>query len=176
MEIWCRVKGYEGLYAISSHGVVANSKGQVKSPKIDKDGYYKVWLSKNSKKRPYFIHRLVALHFISNPEGKPVVNHVDGDKQNNDMSNLEWATRSENDLHAFKLGLRTPTCGGTSKRIEQYDLEGNLIRTYKSLSEAARDNGYTIQNISYCINGKTKTAYGYVWKFIGKGVTTSRKA
>ena len=163
--MWKPIKGYEGLYEVSDKGQVRNSKGQLKTLKKDKDGYYKVCLSKNSKKRPYFVHRLVAEAFIHNKDNKPVVNHIDGNKTNNRVANLEWVTRSENDKHAFRLGLRKPTCGGTSKKVKQYDLNGNFIREYNSLSHASRETGFTVQNISYCANGKQAQANGYVWKF-----------
>ena len=173
--MWKSVKGYEGLYEVSENGEVRNYKGFIKKPKPDKDGYLKVWLSKNSKKKPYFIHRLVASSFVENSLNKPIVNHIDGIKTNNHYSNLEWCTRSENDKHAFQLGLRKVTCGGTSKRVAQYDLDDSFIAEYNSISHAARVNNISITSISDCINGKFQKANGYVWKFVSKGVTTSRK-
>lgn len=173
--MWKSIKGYEGLYEISENGEIRNAKGFIKKPKPDKDGYFKIWLSKNSKKRPYFIHRLVAVEFVENTYEKPIVNHIDGTKVNNHYSNLEWCTRSENDKHAFQLGLRKVTCGGTSKCVSQYDLNGNFITKYNSISHASRETDVPITSISNCINKKNKTAGGYIWEFIGKGVTTSRK-
>ena len=178
MEIWKEIKNYEGLYEISNTGKVRSLtrvkqfgrgyrtfEGKEIKLQQDKDGYFKVNLSKDGVKKRFFVHRLVAMNFIENIDSLPVVNHKDGDKQNNNVSNLEWATHSENDLHAFETGLRKPTDGGTSKKVEQYDLEGNFINQYNSISEASRATGISIQMISYCCNGKCKTTKGFVWKF-----------
>src|SRR6185312_2349330 len=150
--MWKEISGYEGLYWVNENGDVKNPSGHIKKQQVDKDGYYRIWLSKRSKKSPFRVNRLVAVAFIDNPENKPVCNHIDGDKKNNHVSNLEWVTRSENDLHAFALGLRKPKCGGTSKAVEQYDMQGNFITKYNSISHASRETGFTIANISKCAN------------------------
>lgn len=110
---WFDINGYEGLYKINRQGDVYIMKKPrkqegIKKPSIDKDGYKQVSLSKNGKYTTYKVHRLVALTFIPNPNNLPVINHIDGNKQNNRVDNLEWCTRSENDLHAYRLGLRKP--------------------------------------------------------------------
>lgn len=179
MEIWKPIKGYEGLYEVSNTGKVKSlekrarfGRGYRTFPERelklseDKDGYYKVNLSKQGKKKRFFVHRLVATAFIGNPEELPVVNHKDGNKKNNFVSNLEWTTRSENDLHAFRTGLRKPTDGGTSKKVIQVDIHtGKVIQEYKSISEAARKNKVSITSISDCANGKQNQAHGYKWEF-----------
>jgi hypothetical protein len=189
MEKWLPVKGYEESYEISSKGQVRSKdrytptwngqvfkKGVVKNLKENKDGYLRVWLSKESKKKPFFVHRLVAEAFLPNENNHPVVNHIDGNKSNNDMSNLEWCTRSENDKHAFKLGLRKVTCGGTSKSVIKIDPKtGYVLDVYRSMSEAARENDITVQSISYCINGKQEISKGFKWVLTDEGVTTIRK-
>lgn len=188
MEMWKPIKNYEDSYEVSNLGRVRSNdrytptwngevfkKGVVKTLKEDKDGYYKVWLSKNSKKKPFFVHRLVAQAFIDNFDDLPVVNHIDGDKKNNVVTNLEWCTRSYNDKHAFKLGLRSPSCGGTSKRVLRMNPNNGSIKIYDSLSAAARDLNVTPQNISYCANGLQEMANGFYWVFIDEGVTTIRK-
>lgn len=178
MVIWKSVKDYEGLYEVSNTGKIKSvtrkrkfGKGyrifEGKELKLqnDKDGYKKISLHNNVKRKRFFVHRLVAIAFINNQEGKPVINHKDGNKQNNHVDNLEWVTNSENDIHAFKTGLRQPNCGGTSKEVVQYDLDGNKIGEYTSISEASRINDISIQMISYCCNGKCKTGKGFVWRF-----------
>ena len=74
--------------------------------------YKMIGLNKDKKQTPHSIHRLLAIHFIPNPDNKPQVNHIDGDKFNNDLSNLKWVTCSENLKHAFKLGLSKPQWSG----------------------------------------------------------------
>lgn len=179
MENWKPIEGYEDSYEVSDLGRVRSidrftptwsgrvfKKGVIKTLKEDKDGYYKVWLSKSSKKKPFFVHRLVAKAFIDNVEELPVVNHIDGDKKNNVPENLEWCTRSDNDKHAFKLGLRRASDGGTSKRVAKIDPNTDeILEIYPSLSEAARKNDITIQMISYCAKGISKTGKGFKWAF-----------
>lgn len=120
--IWKPIKSYSEFYEISSDGRVKSkdriifdkngirlrlNKSKEISPRI---GLYKmVGLNKNRKQTQISIHRLVALHFIPNPDNKPQVNHKDGDKMNNNYWNLEWVTVSENIKHAFDIGLKTPT-------------------------------------------------------------------
>lgn len=189
MEIWTPIKGYEESYEVSDLGRVRSldrytptwngqvfKKGVIKTPKENKDGHMRVWLSKDSKKTPYFVHRLVAEAFIPNPEKHPVVNHIDGDKRNNSVGNLEWCTRSHNDKHAFQTGLRRVTDGGTSKKVAKVDPKTNIIlAVYPSMSAAARTNGITVQMISYCANGMSQLGKGYKWVFVSEGVTTIRK-
>jgi hypothetical protein len=190
MEIWKPIEGYEDSYEISNLGRVRSvdrftptwngqvfKKGVIKTPKEDKDGYYKVWLSKESKKRPFFVHRLVAKAFIPNPHDFPIVNHIDGDKKNNVPSNLEWCTRSHNDKHAFQHGLRVPSDGGTSKPVAKIDPNSEaIIEIYRSISEAARKNDVTTSMIWSAANGKSRTAKGFKWAFVSEGVTTIESA
>ena len=109
LEQWKDIKGYEGLYQVSNYGRVKrkynNGKIRILKPISTNNGYLRVSLSKNSVNNTYFVHRLVAQAFILNPENKPEVNHIDGDKTNNKIENLEWCTRSENIQHAFYTGL-----------------------------------------------------------------------
>ena len=114
------INGYEGLYAIDTNGKIFSYP---KSPplgrpylsfrclktRITRHGYEQVSLRLNNKNKLVYIHRLVAETFIPNPENKPQVNHIDGNKQNNHVSNLEWCTSRENQLHAYKMGLKTPS-------------------------------------------------------------------
>jgi hypothetical protein len=105
-EIFEQIQGFEH-YTISNFGNVVNKKNNKVSGFIDKDGYLKVALFKNKKiRRNFFVHRLVAIHFVQNPEKKPEVNHKDGDKSNIFYRNLEWSTRSENQQHAYDTGLQ----------------------------------------------------------------------
>ena len=112
-----------------------------------------------------YAHRLVALHFIPNPLNKEQVNHIDGNKMNNHVSNLEWVTQEENMRHCMDSGLSSLT-----KPIERYDTEGNYIDSFPSAMEASRTIGVKdSSSISACLLGKYKVAHGYQWKFQDDG-------
>lgn len=105
-EIWKDIKDFEGLYQISNFGKVKNSRtNRILKNKKDKDGYLYVILSKKSKIKALKIHRLVGIAFISNIKNKPQINHIDGDKTNNNINNLEWCTHEENMKHAWENNL-----------------------------------------------------------------------
>lgn len=91
-EIWKDIKGFEGLYQVSSYGNVRSyyRGGRILKPKKDKDGYLEVCLRKNNKSKYFKIHRLVAFVFIENTDNLPQVNHIDENKMNNNINNLEW--------------------------------------------------------------------------------------
>lgn len=115
-ENWKPIAGYEGLYEISDLGRVKSLarkarfgtrvrviKEGILSPHEQYKGYLRVDLSKGGKATHHFVHRLVAMTFVPNPEGKPIANHLDGNKRNNRSSNFEWATDSENTQHYYDL-------------------------------------------------------------------------
>ena len=116
MEIWKDIEGYEGLYQVSNLGRVKSIYGwcgnrfvkrtKILKLKINNKGYTKVYLYKNKKSKMFFVHRLVAMAFVPNPNNLPQVNHKDGNKLNNSIGNLEWCTCSENIKHAYKTGLK----------------------------------------------------------------------
>ncbi|ARF11678.1 HNH endonuclease [Klosneuvirus KNV1] len=107
--------------------------------------------------------RLVALTYILNPENKPEVNHKDGKPYNNHYDNLEWNTKPENMEHARVNGLIKPVDQGI--RVEQYDLQGNFIKKYDSMKEAAKENGVSTDSIKDCLYGKTKNPKYFIWKY-----------
>lgn len=162
-EIWKDIPGYEGLYSISNIGRLRNDKtNRLLKPWIDKDGYLVYDLTKNKVKKHYRAHRLVAQTFIPNPNNYPLVNHKDEDKTNNKVSNLEWCTLEYN----LNYGTRTERSAlKHSKSISKYNLNGNFIATYKSLTEAAKLNNLLKGHISSVALGKQKTAGGFIWKY-----------
>lgn len=105
-EIWKDIEGWETLYAISNLGNVLSKRRNKKlKPVPEGGGYLQVYLCNNGKYQRCVVHRLVATHFISNPDNKPEVNHIDANKSNNKVENLEWVTPSENIRHSFEIGL-----------------------------------------------------------------------
>lgn len=108
--MWVAVEGFSN-YEVSDEGFVRNAKGRVLSPRPNHDGYSRAMLTSHSGKRDYKMHRLVAAHFIPNPDNLPEVNHIDGVKSNNHHTNLEWVTHGENMRHAMKAGLVRVTRG-----------------------------------------------------------------
>ena len=172
MEIWKDIKNYEGIYQINNFGKIksAYKKGNNCNNKILKasytyNGYERIGLSKNNKTKKYLVHRLVAETFIPNPNNYEQVNHKDENKQNNNINNLEWCTRSYN----INYGNRN---NNLNKEVWQYDLKGNFIKKWKSTMEIQRSLGYKNQSISSACRGKSRTAYNYIWKY--KGVDTNR--
>lgn len=141
-EIWKPVKDYENLYKVSNLGnvksldrVITDKNGKVKliKGKIHKlylthSGYLSIGLYKNSEQKIFRVHRLVADAFIPNPKNLPQVNHIDENKENNCVNNLEWCTVSENGLRKSKKG---------EKKILQYDKEGNFIKEWDSIKKAS---------------------------------------
>lgn len=125
-----------------------------------RNGYMYVYLNKNAKGKYCRVHRLIAEAFIDNPNNLPQVNHIDGNKQNNRVDNLEWCTSKENIKHSYKLGLSN----NYKIKVNQYDLKGELVGKFKSISEASIKTGVSMGDISQCINGKRKTANKFVWK------------
>lgn len=135
-------------------------------PVLDKGvGYYLVTLVNQGKRSNKHIHRLLATHFIPNPFNKPQVNHIDGNKQNNALSNLEWVTSQENSRHAVDMGLCDDRRQKQEVAILQYDLDDNLVAEHVSLHEAGRTTGIAWQNISKVVRGVRPRAGGYTWKY-----------
>lgn len=187
--IWKPIESYSEYYEISNTGIVRSkdrivydkngirlrlNKSKYISPRI---GLYKmVGLNKNRIQTQISIHRLVALHFIPNPENKPQVNHIDGDKMNNNVENLEWVTAKENCLHAFETGLKIPTWLGKSlpkeTRDKMAEAKKNIIPWNKGKAQKEAVHGSMYQynkgcrcdlckskNTEYCRNKKlTPTA------------------
>ena len=165
MEIWKDIEGYEGLYQISNKGRVKSlkcGKERILRPEIDRDGYYKIMLYNDSARKTFRLHRLVAQAFIPNLYNKPQVNHLDENKLNNYVENLEWATAKENNNH----GTRNKRVGDShSKPILQYSKSGDFIREWKSASEVKRVLGIDNSYILHCCRGMYKSAYGFVWRY-----------
>ena len=158
------IKGYEGLYAITSCGKVwSYRRKKFLKPSISVDGYLRVQLKNKENIKTIEIHRLVAEAYIPNPEGKKTVNHIDEIKSHNYVGNLEWNTIKEN----ANYGTRTQKISKKSKgksRIAQKIYCVELERTFNSQQDAVKELGICISSMSKAVNGLRKTAGGYHWK------------
>ena len=134
----------------------------------DKNGYVWVSLPRNNKFRTYLVHRLVAGMFIPNPMFYKEINHIDGNKTNNNVYNLEWCTRSQNIKHAFAMGLKVNKKGSEhwhAKKCYEYDMKGNLVKEWGSITEAADFYKDVTGNVCAACSGKYKTFHGHIWSY-----------
>lgn len=156
-------------YFVSNLGRFKNSYGLIMDNyKVNETGYIRVYIYNKT----YALHRLIALTFIENPENKEQVNHIDGNKLNNSVTNLEWTTCSENNLHKFKIGLGN----NQTRQIVQYDLEMNKINEFNSIAEAAKILNIGKTNINGVLTNCRKTAGGFVFKYADdKNIDFSKK-
>jgi len=166
-EIWKDIEGYEGLYQVSNLGRVKSIiTNIIMKPSYCKSNYLKVKLCKNGRQKTIQIHRLVAENFIDNIYNKPQINHIDCNKENNRVDNLEWVTAKENTAHAINNGLFVFFAVQPKKRkVIQYDKEGNVLNKYNSMKEAATNCKTTYNNIYYACKDFNHTAVGCRWKY-----------
>lgn len=190
-EIWKDIPGYEGRYQVSNLGRVKSLAREtftgvymrqlpetVKIPQKHNNGNYRsVVLSKEGKKTTRLIHRLVAEAFIPNPDDKPEIDHKDGDPTNNNANNLRWVTHKENDnfpIHRQRLSEATKGCKSSqwgkfgklhhnSIPVVRISLDGTVTE-YECLMAATRD-GFNLNAVWNCCNGRAKTHRGYVWMY-----------
>lgn len=206
-EVWKDIQGYEGLYQVSNLGRVRHLPYTIKwggklehrplkemNQHKNSNGYCIVILSKNSKSKKFLVHRLIAQAFIPNPDNLPEVNHIDEDKSNNKVNNLEWCdrkynvnygtrteravkTRKENTLkHKRTISKHKPKtkaktiCNSkyASVWIEERDIYGAQIGLYHGIKEAIRISGKSYSSIISNIEGITKTAGGHVFVKLNK--------
>lgn len=162
-EIWKDIKDYEGLYQVSNLGRVKRiTTGRVLKPLKHANGYLMVKLSKNSIVYTKTVHRLVAEAFIPNPEHKSEINHIDENKTNNNVSNLEWMTRKENINH----GTRTERMSKTqSIPIIATNIKTGESKEFYGARECARQLGLTHGNITSVLKGRYKQTGGYIFKY-----------
>lgn len=192
LEIWRDVPNYEGLYKVSNLGNVKSlnyGKKHILKPAKNNKGYLLVTLCKNGKPKKYLVHRLVALTFLPNPLCLKEINHINEDKTDNRLENLEWCDRKYNNTYGnrIKKSIQTIRINNSNnecykkmiearakkssvnaeKPVVQYTKDGiEIINTYKSAHEAERQTGIPQTNICSCCRGKLKSAGNYLWHFL----------
>ena len=169
-EIWKDIKDFEGIYQVSSFGRIKSLQmyangGYKKREKILKpcnngNGYFIVYLRKDKKRYVKYIHRLVAEAFIFNPNNYKCINHKNEIKTDNKKENLEWCTYKYNNnygKHNEKLSK------SKRKLVNQYDLQGNFIRTWDGIRIAMEETNS--RHIVECCKNKIKSSGGYIWRY-----------
>jgi hypothetical protein len=169
-ETWLPIKGYEDSYEISNigrvkrfeytqvlpYGGIGIYKEKILKNILHPNGYFFVGLHKNKKGKNMSIHRLIAIAFIPNPENKPCINHINGVKSDNCIPNLEWVTKKENNVHAFKIGLQANCC----KKVIN-TATGEIFNSIADASKSYKKYGaiYTRQMLSGVCKNKTPFIY-----------------
>lgn len=173
------IEGFYGLYFVSSNGEVYSTKTMKPlHQEQTKNGYMRVQLWKDGRKKNYKVHRLVAKAFIENPKHLPEVNHKDENKQNNAEENLEWVSRRQNIRYGKRTERQRKSTKETwnkkishgeipinSKRVKQLTKDGKVLNHFLSISQAADSIGAGREVIASACHGRIKTAYGFLWRF-----------
>lgn len=184
-EIWKDIKGYNGVYQVSNLGNVRRIKLKEYNsteyiidrnikPTDNGNGYKIVGLSKDNKRKNYYIHRLVAIAFIKNPNMYKEINHKDNQKSNNNVNNLEWCDRGYNVRYSYLKGSHQAPKSMLGKKgkehpisvsVKQYDLNNNFIKEYESANIASEETGICYSSIKKCRAGKQKKAGNFIWTY-----------
>lgn len=174
MEDWKEIKGYEGLYEISSYGNVRSlnykrtCQAKILKTRINRHGYEVVDLSKDGVRKTCQVHRLVAEAFLFNPEGFDTVDHIDSNKTNNHLNNLQWMSNGDNTRKAwndglcFNVGKSLKHCNRPTKKV----INLTTKEIYDSITEAGMKSNIDRRRISDCCRHKQKSAGGFQWCYL----------
>jgi NUMOD4 motif/HNH endonuclease/NUMOD1 domain len=176
VEVWKDIPGYEKLYQASTFSrfrsldrIVKNNgntfrteKGKILKKQVSQDGYCMIRIRINNKEKRIRTHRLIAKTFIPNPNNLPIVEHKDDNPLNDSINNLMWSTIKANNINSCYRSNKH-----LIKPITQYDLKGNFIAEFASISYAykALNKNPKSGTIGKCCNNKAKTAYGFIWRY-----------
>ena len=191
-EVWKPIKGYEGLYEVSNYGRVRSldryvnsassktgyqlAKGRILKQCINTEtGYSVIQIYKNHKKKGCNVHKLVAEHFIPNPNNYRTVNHKDGNKANNKVDNLEWVSQSDNLIHSYKELKRPVNKPSVHKQKIYYTTKNGKVYYAESIAEASRQTGVSETQIRRLINNKKPSRDGYTFSIIKPSVEDNER-
>jgi len=164
-ETWKDIAGYEGHYRISNTGKIYSIKRNILLKQSDLNkGYFVVKLQRNGIKKMYRVHRLVAMTFIPNPTGLLEVNHIDEDKSNNSVTNLEWVSHIDNVNHGTRNYRSRESLKVSNARPIVAIFKNGITKTYSSANECARLLGLSAGNINSVIRGSRNHTHGIVFK------------
>ncbi len=172
MEIWKEIKGFDSTYKISNKGRViscARNKETLLSLSKNSTGYYRVVFYKDKKQKAMLVHRLVALYFIDNPNNHTIVDHIDGNKLNNNVENLRWVTQKDNIFNDVTYKIYKDNFKKYNKEklkpVYQLDNNNKIIKKFNSVEEAAKELDCDVTSIRRsCKIAKYKTK-GYYWTY-----------
>lgn len=190
-EEWRDVVGFEGMFMVSNFGRVKSldryvtlnpkksgsiqfRKGKIYSPSFSTDGYLQVTLANGNIKRTAKVHRLVAMAFIPNPDNLPQVNHIDENKTNNRIDNLEWCTAKYNNNYGTRIERARESFH--QEPILQFTKNGELIARYSSITDAAKAMGMDYSRIMWVCKGRFScTSNGFVWRYENQDLAEKAK-
>lgn len=187
-EIWKDISGFQGCYQVSNLGRIKSidryvkcgkngtkfQKGKVIKQSVNKYGYCQVRLSNGRKNKfSYTVHRLVAIAFIQNEIKYKQVNHIDGNKKNNNVDNLEWCNNSYNQIHAYKTGLQDRSkyyAGRPRRMVAKLSKDLRILEIYDTVTQASKENQISESCIDRVCLKQRKTTHGHKWSFVNENM------